>query len=148
MAHRNAPTNNDDVIDSRDIIERIDELNTDRAEWIEDGGDRVIGVVPGSDEWLAADIAWSNAHPEEAAELASLEAFAEEAEQYSADWKYGATLIRDSYFRTYAIELAEQTVPNLEAQWPHNCIDWDKAARELQYDYAGTTFDGVTYWIR
>lgn len=35
-----------------------------------------------------------------------------------------------------------------DASWPNTCIDWDEAARELQYDYFTVEFDGITYWIR
>jgi len=116
---RNPPTKYDDVIDSRTIIERIEELE-EQAE---------------RDE-------------EEQAELAALKALAEDASG-SPDWKYGETLIRASYFKDYAQELAEDTgmIPD-NAQWPCRCIDWDQAARELQMDYMSVDFDGVTYWIR
>lgn len=32
--------------------------------------------------------------------------------------------------------------------WPLNCIDWEQAARELQYDYSLVTFDGEEYYVR
>ncbi|KVE35712.1 hypothetical protein [Burkholderia sp. BDU5] len=35
-----------------------------------------------------------------------------------------------------------------DATWPNNCIDWERAARELQVDYSSVEFDGVTYWYR
>ena len=78
-----------------------------------------------------------------------LEALQSEAEDYSPDWHHGECLIRESYFEDYAQELAEDIGaidPN--AHWPNDCIDWERAARELQYDYTAVDFDGVTYWIR
>jgi hypothetical protein len=79
-----------------------------------------------------------------------------EASGYAADWEYGETLIRDSYFKEYAQELAEDCAPfpakskesELLNSWPYRCIDWDQAARELQMDYTAVDFDGVTYWVR
>jgi hypothetical protein len=69
-------------------------------------------------------------------------------EQWNGDW-YPVTLIRDSYFKDYAQELAEDIgAINSDASWPNNCIDWDKAARELQMDYSSVEFDGVTYHYR
>ena len=69
-------------------------------------------------------------------------------EQWEGDW-YPVTLIRDSYFKTYAMDLAEDIgAINFDATWPNNCIDWDKAARELRMDYTAVTFDGVDYWTR
>jgi len=81
-------------------------------------------------------------------ELAALKALAEEASG-TPDWKYGDILIRDSYFREYAKQLAEDCgMVDANASWPNTCIDWERAARELQYDYTSVDFDGVTYWVR
>jgi hypothetical protein len=87
---------------------------------------------------------------EELLERAALVALAEEAEGYASDWADGAAvLIRDSYFETYAQELADDIgAINSDASWPNDCIDWERAARELQMDYTAVDFDGVTYWIR
>jgi hypothetical protein len=123
-------SNYDDVIDSRDVIERIAELAgrwTARA-----NGDET--VEPLDDD--------------ERAELDTLSALAEEAEGYAADWLHGETLVRDSYFVEYAQQLAEDIgAIESEARWPAYCIDWEYAARELQMDYTPVEFDGVTYWV-
>jgi len=61
------------------------------------------------------------------------------------------TLIADSYFTEYARELADDLglIPdNGENRWPAYCIDWEYAARELQYDYSAVDIDGARYWIR
>ena len=124
----NEISNMDDVIDSRDVIARIAELETD-LEGFEDKSGCEFDEL--SDE------------------LASLKALAEQCEGYAADWKHGETLVRDSYFQTYAEELAEDIgAIDSNATWPHNCIDWERAARELRMDYTSVDFDGVTYWIR
>jgi hypothetical protein len=67
-------------------------------------------------------------------------------EQWLGDW-YPLTLVRDSYFKEYAMELAEDLIP-AEYTWPASCIDWNQAARELQMDYSTVEFGGVTYWYR
>jgi len=115
--------NSQDVIDSRDVIERIEELEGDvEAE-------------------LASD--------DDIAELETLKALTEEAEGYAEDWKHGKALIRDSYFTEYAQQLAEDMGAVSENQnWPNTCIDWEEAARQLQQDYTEVDFDGVAYWIR
>lgn len=125
-------SNTDDVIDSRDIIERIKHL--EERESITEAGEAVH-----SDDTLTED---------ERAELDALRKLESEANG-SPDWKYGEALIRDSYFTEYAQQLAEDCdmVPR-DLKWPCNCIDWEKAASELQYDYYTVDFDGVTYWIR
>ena len=68
--------------------------------------------------------------------------------EWQGDW-YPGTLIRDSYFREYAQELAEDIgAISGNAQWPLNCIDWDAATEQLQQDYSSVDVDGVTYWYR
>ena len=129
---RAAPSNSDDVIDSRSIIERIEELTEERDSF-EKGGHE-------------AD--WSLANPDEADELKALEALAEEAEGYAPDWKHGATLIRDSYFVDYAEELCKD-IGDMPQDIPSYIeIDWEKTAENIQVDYTSVEFDGVTYWVR
>lgn len=113
-------TNTEDIIDSREVIERI--------AYLED--------QEGLDDF-------------DPLELLALQTLATEASGYAADWEYGETLIRDSYFETYAQELAEDIgAVSSDATWPAYCIDWKRAARDLQMDYTSVEFDGVTYWIR
>lgn len=103
-----AISNSDDIIDSRDVIARIAELESDT---LLDG---------------------------EAEELAALKAFAAEGESCS-DWEHGEMLIRDSYFKHYAMDLIASV---------RSAFDWKQAAEELQADYTSLDFDGVTYWAR
>lgn len=38
--------------------------------------------------------------------------------------------------RDFAMEMAEQLGElDKNATWPHNCIDWEYAAKDLMYDY-------------
>ena len=117
-------TNTDDLIDSREIIERIEELTE-----IEE------------DTEVALDI-------DEMSELATLRAFAEEASENCDDWAYGVLLIRYSYMKEYAQECAEECGAPAPAEWPYRCIDWDQATEEFQMDYNEVEFDGVTYFVR
>ena len=84
----------------------------------------------------------------EAQELAALERLAEEGAGYAADWIYGETLIRDSYFVEYVREMLEDCndIPRNLPHYVH--IDWERTARDVQMDYTAVEFDGVTYWIR
>lgn len=132
-------TNTDDIIDVRDIITRVEELRESRDEY---------------NEKMADENAWASIEDGEPQELQTLENLLEELkgyggdEQWEGDW-YPATLIRDSHFQDYAQELAEDTgATQADAKWPHNCIDWEYAARELQYDYSTVDFDGAQYWYR
>lgn len=92
---------------------------------------------------------------DEREELKTLEDFLEECKgnggdhQWEGDW-YPVTCIRESYFKEYAMELADDigAIKPGEHSWPYTCIDWDQAARELRMDYTGVDFDGVTYYVR
>ncbi len=148
-------SNHDDIIDSRDVIARIEELEAELAERHEAGQ-----FASSFDDWIANSRDNSNpiyaAFPDDGhdvqcdiEELYKLRALAEQASGYAADWQHGETLVRDSYFETYAQELAEDIgAVDRNASWPNTCIDWEQAARELQMDYTSVDFDGVTYWIR
>jgi hypothetical protein len=116
-------SNTDDVIDSRDVIARIEEI-----------------------EGLGDD---KNLSQEDLDEVTALRALQDRAEGYASDWQYGATLIRRSYFKQYAMQLADDIgAINADATWPNNCIDWDRAARELEMDYTLVDFGDVEYLVR
>ncbi len=112
--------NCDDIIDSRDINKRIEEL---------DDQDDI-------DE-------------EETEELKTLKALQEEGQSYSPDWPCGSILINDDYFTEYAQQLAEDIgAIDSKADWPLGFIDWETAADALKQDYGCIDFDGTDYWIR
>lgn len=145
-------SNTDDVIDVRQVIDRFEELQSEREAWLKANSASFLGVDE-TDPRITAR--WAMACPDEADELGTLSRLLEECRGSGGDHEWdGAwfpiTLIRDSYFRDYAEELAED-VCSYHAQdvsWPLNCIDWDRAARELQTDYTAIDFDGQTYWTR
>jgi hypothetical protein len=112
--------NTEDIIDSRDVIARIEYLESDEERT-----------------------------EEETDELTALQALAEEASDYAEDWQYGAVLIRDSYFKEFAEEFASDIgAIDRNANWPLCHIDWDAAADSLKMDYAQVEFDGMAYWVR
>jgi len=115
--------NNSDIIDSRDIIERIDEL----SDYIETGTENGDDVNSERDELIT---------------LLTLQ-----DECNYGDWQHGATLINDNYFTEYAQQLADDCY-SIEDHWPFNCINWDYAAEQLQQDYTCVDFGGAEFWIR
>jgi len=122
-----SPTNTDDIIDSRDIITRIGDIEGEIETITSDKGAALDELDDLRDE------------------LEILKSLADEAKG-SPD---GGALIRYSHFKTYAQDLAEQLfAADSNDRWPQNCIDWDKAALELQQDYFTVSFDGIDYWIR
>jgi hypothetical protein len=124
---RNDISNFDDIIDSRDIIARIEELESCYdVETFED-----------------------NLDEDERDELLILKTFAEEESWNCSDWEDGATLIHDNYFQQYAEDYADDIgAIGTEHQWPLQHIDWEAAAEDLQQDFTSLDFDGETYWVR
>ncbi len=125
-------TNSQQLIDSRDIIARIEELESE--------GIIPLDEIPQDEE--AND-------PELAEELQHLKAMAGEAEDYAEDWKFGACLVSEEYWEDYCREFAMDIgAISKDTAWPCTCIDWEKAAIELARDYTQVDFDGVTYFVR
>jgi hypothetical protein len=140
-------SNSDDVIDSRDIIERIEYLSVYDYQVCPECG-CTLGDV--HNEGCSEPEPVDNLTEEDKEELTALLALQDECEGIS-EWKYGTPLIRDSYFEEYARELAEDVggIPReMRYSWPFTCIDWEKAAEELQNDYTYVNFGDETYWIR
>ena len=121
-----------DIIDVRDIIERIEELESEIEDYTEQ-----------MDDWQA------NANNQE--QLEALMSIMEEMkgyggdEQWRGDW-YPVTLIRDSHFEEAMDELV------------HDCYDMPKNLPDfmtitldyvaLQMDYTSVEIEGATYWYR
>lgn len=128
-------TNDDDIIDSRDIIERIEELKEMRADMLEEA--KETGCAKG---------VWETT--EEAIELEALQALAEQGESESSDWGHGETLIHRRYWFDYVQELLSDC-GDIPRDLPHYIeIDWDATANNIEADYASVDFDGVEYLIR
>jgi hypothetical protein len=126
-------TNSQDIIDSRDIIARIEYLQSEK-EGLEDNESEAREALEEAkatedDKELAslqdalqdaenAVVTWAESY--ECRELKALLALQDEAEGYSEDWRHGATLIRDTYFTEYAEEFASDITdynPN-KVHWP------------------------------
>ena len=139
-----------DVFDSRDIQERIDEL--------EPTADSLLALTERIED-MAAD---PEHDPDSLRELEDDKAQIDmdEIDEYNellefkndagtSEWSYGVTFIEDSYFEEYAQELAEDigAIPR-GVSWPCTCIDWEQATRELKMDYSVVEFGEYTYYYR
>ena len=136
-------SNSDDILDSRDIIARIEELESIREDLkseIDDTNAEIVEARKALKEFDESD---------DGEELTILKKLEEEASG-SPDWIYGETLIRDSYFSEYAEELCKDIgdIPKELPWYIANHIDWDGVAREIKADYMSVDFDGIEYWIR
>lgn len=114
-----------DIIDVRDIIERIEELEN-----TEDG----VVVAPHDVEYRAL-----------CAIMEDLKGGGGD-EQWRGDW-YPLTLIADCHFTDYAQELVLDCY-DLKGLPNFVHIDWETTAREMRVDYSQTTIDGFAYYYR
>lgn len=129
-----------DILDVRDIIERVEELETALEEFLGATDDTCIGD-------------WEEQNPQDGKELRLLQTVLDELkgnggdEQWRGDW-YPITLIRESHFTDYAQEMLEDcgVIPSNLPQYIH--IDWEATAREVLMDYSEITIDGATYFYR
>ena len=132
------PTPGDKVIDSRDIIARLEALR-DELEAIEQDEDL-------SDEDRKEAVAeWHDDNDDEYLPLVALN---DECEGYG-DWQYGETLIRREYWVEYCQQMLED-IGVLPKDLPTYIeIDWSKTADNLEADYASVNFgDDEEYLIR
>ncbi|KVO83331.1 hypothetical protein WL21_09875 [Burkholderia ubonensis] len=131
-------TSYDDIIDVRDITDRVEKLREARDDWAECSGD---------------DEKWAETHPDAAAELESLESLLDDIRGYGGDhqWEgswYPLTLIRDEHFTEYAMELLAD-IGDIPRNIPHYIvIDEEATAENIRADYSEIEFDGATYWYR
>lgn len=151
----------EDVFDSRDLIERLEELESDRLDLeqeLEDcleaheaavkAGNTTAALAAGEEVQKADDdiTEWDDDNLEE---LEVLREANEQGENEVSDWSHGETLIDEGYFTEYAKELAYDIgAVQGDERWPHNHIDWEAAAGELMHDYTEIDIGGETYLVR
>ena len=135
--------NTQDIIDSRDIIERLEELTGEYEDLKSEAEDDTNVEVAQAKEELAE---WEEENLEELESLQNLQTEAE----ISPDWQYGEALIRESYFTEYCEDLCKDIgdIPSELPWYISNHIDWDGVAEEIKADYMEVNFDGVSYFIR
>ena len=120
------------IIDTRDLIKRADEIEGDLVNLDEDHHD------------------YEDDKKELQDELDEINAILKEVEGYAGDSpRDGVMLVADSYWVSYAQELAEEIgAVNANASWPNNHIDWKAAADDLQQDYTSVDIGGEDWWFR
>lgn len=168
----NQISNMDDVIDSRDVIARVEELESEEQQ-LESDIEMQRVELNEADEELAVAREHGNEKALEHAEytlkeagvklkqavdaldewdghdeLHSLRELCDEASDYSSDWTYGEQLIRKSYFTEYVQELCEDCGDVPRNMPSYLVIDWDETADNIAVDYTEIEFDGVPYMIR
>jgi hypothetical protein len=152
----------DDTIDSRDIIQRLEELTDEQADLASDISECQDNLATVLDEDELADAAEELARAEyrleeweknNLEELNALKEICKQGEGYG-DWEHGDVLILESYFTKYIEELIGECYPEVDkmgsGDWPyrHVKVDYDEAADEAKHDYVEIECNGHTYYFR
>lgn len=117
--------NTQDRIDSRHVIELIEDLEYEVTE-----------------DTITRD---------DMRDLDTLRALASKGEEYAEDWEYGATLIHADHFVDYVKEFVSETDGETLENMPEflrDAIDWEVVAETLMDDYTELDYEGVTYYTR
>ena len=132
----NAFTGTEYTFDSREAIERIDELT---AEFV-DSTDSDPADIMSIDDWR------HGLTEDDAAELVALIALRDECDGYVSDWTYGETFIHEGYFTAYCMEMLSELeyLPTDMPSWI--IIDGDATADNMKEDYTAFEFMGSTYY--
>lgn len=112
-----------DMIDIRDIIERIEEFEDGTIEAPDDVERRILYSIMDEIRGNGGD------------------------EQWRGDW-YPVTLIASSYFTEYAQELVSDVGDLPRALPSYIEIDWEATARNVRMDYSSVDIGGLTYYYR
>ena len=112
----------DNYLDSRNIQDRIDELESMTVEEMNEDSDLQK-------------------------ELEIWNELKKETEEYG--WVDGIFFFHEDEDENYAQQFAEDigAIPS-DAPWPVYCIDWEHATREFLMDYTTVDIDGQTYYYR
>ncbi len=161
----------DEIIDSRDIIARHEELTEEYDSLVESLAEAKANVSRMSEhcdtfneentqifeqlqeEVTVAQSALAMFNTSEKDELDLLTNVIEQGET-SPDWSYGETLIHEDYFTRYIEELVNdcyefpKEIHENKWPWTHMSMDWEGAAEEAKMDYTTIEAGGETYYIR
>lgn len=123
----------EDVFDTREVEERIAELELEYGPEEGDGIDTLHLEKMDEDE-----------HEE----YRALIQFREDVQDVTREWDSGETLIADDYFEVFTEEWASDLgeIPRDFPAWI--VIDWAETADNLKQDYESVTLNGVDYWVR
>jgi len=125
--------NTDNILDSRDVESRINELESERDDYNEH---------PDCD-----DVDWKTRYPEDHLELEHLVALRDDLEGY-CEWDAGETLINRDYFVEYVEEMCKD-IGDVPRNIPSYIeIDWEATANNIEADYTSGYWDGQEFLVR
>lgn len=123
----------DDILDLRDVVERMRELHDELSEESELSEDDFTELKEWSD--LALQII------DKKRDEVTLEETIDELEGAAENDE--PTLINENYFSDYVREEFEDAHPDVDlSEWPFDNINWDNAADDVRSDYTSYSVKG------
>ena len=146
-----------DILDTRDLIEKRDELKADIfsdfkerfEEEIEDIDD--LEDFENEDSFIDSELLeniditdFLETWDDEFKEIEDIN----EIEENCEDFQYGATLIHEDYFEDYCRDLVEDCgyISKDFPSWIE--VDWEATASNMSADYTSVTYQGESYLVR
>lgn len=136
-----------EIMDSRDIIERVEILKSDCLGLKQD----IRNALKRGEILHTKHLKFIKEHIED--EISLLSKFRLECEEYTSEFQYGETIIGYHYFEEYCQECANDWgyLSHHDSDFSnplYNFIDWKEWAEYLKHDYAEITCEGNNYYIR
>jgi len=137
------------VIDSRDIIDRLETLQNDRQllqDAVDDGPEEDVdgSGVDLLEECICELKEWDEEFGEELKILQEVNSLGESVH----DWEDGVTLISEDYWVDYCQELCKD-IGDIPDNIPgYLAIDWDQTADNIKHDYSVIEINGIDYYYR
>jgi hypothetical protein len=144
-------SNTEDIVDSRNIENRIDELEeletaVTEARTALEQASADIDDEDREELESALESAESDFDDDSRDELKILRDLRDDVS--SSEWRHGVTLIRRSYWVEYCEDFCKD-IGDIPEEIPSYIeIDWDKTADNLEADYSTTDWDGIEYLYR
>ena len=147
-----------DILDSRDLQKRLDDLEFDLdqlEEAVTDAQDGYNELDPDSDEQdifedaeeLLTDTEDTLKEFKESDEFEELEELRIMVNEIP-EWQYGATLINEDYWEEYVEEMLKD-IGDIPSDLPNYLvINWESTAENIKADYSEIEYDGETYYYR
>jgi hypothetical protein len=139
------------MLDTRDLIERRDELKQDILDSFKDTFEHYADDTDYFEEILLDEEeiqSWKEDWSDELQEIEDIDDLEDEIN--NGEFDYGTTLIPEDYFVEYCKDLVSDIgdLPRDLPSYIENNIDWDGVADDLKQDYSEVEFRGETYLYR
>ena len=136
------------MIDTRDLAEKREELQTDLVDSFNEYFETKIGdfdeLIKHIDDSENEDVQeWRDDNSNDFEHIEEIDELEDEISEFS----FGETLIPEDDFTEYCKDMVEDYLYNVPDFIKDN-INWDGVASDLEVDYSSVTYQGVSYLVR